>query len=305
MESSYLKTFVEVIQTGSFTKAAEKLCITQSAVSRRIQYMEKHYGCSLLDRSGPLLKQTEKGQRLLAKATKIIKIEQELELDMTPAVIDRCLSFISTPTFGMAFLPQIMSRFVRSEEEISNLRFFQDMPEGIRESLRRGLFEVAVIEHCADFDLSEFESVPLQADDMVFAAASNIDFSSEHPQLEELFKHSFLSCGNGCCTRVIFERNLDSRGYTKENFKQFIEISDLDTLLQSLVSGVGIAFLPLVLISNFVKNGQLKTYQFDDFVHYRNRSLIIPSKAMDCGLACRFAEQIVAYFDEECSALAQ
>lgn len=304
MESSYLKTFVEVVRTGSFTKASEKLFITQSAVSRRIQYMEKQYDCSLIDRSGPLLKQTEKGQRLFDKAMKIIEIEQELELDLKPAKIGGSLSFVSTPTFGTVFLPQIMGRFVRGEHSATSLKFFQDVPEGIRESLRRGTFEIAVIEHCADFDLSEFETVPLQADKMVFAAANNIEITSSQPQLEELFEYSFLSCGSACCTRVLLERNLISRGYSKEKFKQFIEISELDMLLQSLVSGMGIAFLPLVLISNFVEKGQLKTYQFDDFEHYRNRTLIVPSKAMDCGLACRFAEQIVTYFDESDSTFA-
>ena len=45
----------------------------------------------MLDRSGPLLKQTEKGQRLLDKAKKIIEIEQELELDMKPDERDSSL----------------------------------------------------------------------------------------------------------------------------------------------------------------------------------------------------------------------
>ena len=298
MESCYLKTFIEVVQTGSFTKAAEKLCITQSAVSRRIQHMEKQYACSLLDRSGPLLKQTEKGQRLYDKAIKILQIEQELELDMKSSEGESSLSFICTPTFGRIFLPKIMSRFVRSEPGAVNLKFFQDMPNEIRENLRRGTFEIAAIEHCPDFDLREFDTVALPRDEMVFVAASDIEFSSEHPQVEELFEHTLLSCSAGCCTRVLFERSLASKGYSKDCFKQFIEISDLDMLLKSITSEDGIAFLPLVLVAPLVKSGQFKTYRVKDFVHYRNRSLVVPSTSMDCSLANRFAKQIISYFEE-------
>jgi LysR family transcriptional regulator, transcriptional activator of the cysJI operon len=302
MESSYLKTFVEVVQTGSFTKAAENLFISQSAVSRRIQHMEKEYKCSLLDRTDPHLKPTEKGQMLLDKALKIMKLEQELklklELGLNTVALGNSLSFICTPTFGAAFLPQIMTRWLRRKERGADLTFHQDMPEKIREDLKRGAFEVAVIEHCPEFDLHEFRTMSLPGDELVFVAANNIEFYSHQPQLEELFAHSFLGCNSGCCTQVIFERNLQSRGYSKENFKQIIETSELDILLKSLLAGVGISFLPLVLVNSFVEKGQLKTYRFDDLLHYRNRSLVMPATAMECNLARRFAEEIITFFEE-------
>lgn len=301
MDLTYLKTFVEVVQTGSFTKAAENLCISQPAVSRRIQYMEKQYKCKLLDRTGSLLTPTEKGRVLLDKALKLTKMEQDLELGMGMSSVETgdSLSFISTPSFSNAFLPQIMSRFVKNEKKVSNLAFDEDMPDGIREKLRRGDFEIAVIEHCPDFDLREFKIVPLPNDALVFVTASEIEFSGRQPQFEELLGHPFLSCSNRCCTRVILERNLQSKGYAKEDFKQFMETADLEILLKLLQEGVGISFLPLVLVQPFVDRGQLKTYRFDDLLHYRKRSLVMPAATLKSDLAHRFAEEIITFFEED------
>ncbi len=62
METVYLKTLVEAIATGSLSKAADSLCITPSTASRRIKFMEDHYGYSLLDRSGSKLVLTNAGK---------------------------------------------------------------------------------------------------------------------------------------------------------------------------------------------------------------------------------------------------
>ena len=298
MEPSYLKTFVEVVRSGSFTKTAENLCLSQSSVTRRIQHMEEQYECCLLDRSGPQLKPTEKGRRLLTKALKIIEIEKDLTLDLKNSE-GSSLSFISTQNFGACYLPHIMRQFVAGESSRLNFNFSQEMPEAIRNDLRCGAFEVAVIEHCAGFDLSEFHTVALPTDELVFAAANSLPLGSPHPELEELFQYPLLSSGSGCCTRVIFEKNLAARGYTKDDFRQVSVISNWDILRRSLISGSGVAFLPLIQIRDLVESGQLKTYRFDKMIHYRSRSLIRPSSDMERSPAYRFAEQIERFFDHK------
>ena len=52
MDTRYLKTLQAVLESGSFSRAADDLNITQSAVSRRIRFMEDQYGMPLIDRSG-------------------------------------------------------------------------------------------------------------------------------------------------------------------------------------------------------------------------------------------------------------
>ena len=76
METRYLNTLVASVEAGTFSKAAELLHITQSAVSQRIKFLEEHFGQQLLDRSGQRLALTPAGQVVFSqpKVTIIVKI---------------------------------------------------------------------------------------------------------------------------------------------------------------------------------------------------------------------------------------
>lgn len=297
MESNYLKSFIAVVKTGSFTKAAENLFVTQSAITRRIQYMEKQYECLLLDRDGPVLKPTAKGQVFFDKANKILEIEQELQLEINQKKEKPSLSFISTPTFGVAYLPQIFSDFMKAQGTAISVKFTFEMPPVIREKLRHGVFEVAVIEHCADFDLSELETIALPADELVFAVAAGKELSQREFQLKDLLEYPLLSCSTGCCTTIILKNNLKSKGLSYDHFQHVIEITDLNMLLKSLFSGAGIAFISLALIRPFLMDYPLEIIRVPGFIHQRNRTLVFSDKTMNCGLNKQFTEQIINHLN--------
>ena len=73
METRYLNTLVASVEAGTFSRAAELLHITQSAVSQRIKFLEEHFGQQLLDRSGQRLALTPSGQVVFAKAKDILE----------------------------------------------------------------------------------------------------------------------------------------------------------------------------------------------------------------------------------------
>lgn len=96
MESLYLKTLIEVAEAGSFSRAADTLCISQSAVSRRIRFLEEQYGYPLIDRSGPSLRATAAGQMVIAKARQILSLENELLRGLDSLKGKRDITFWST-----------------------------------------------------------------------------------------------------------------------------------------------------------------------------------------------------------------
>ena len=108
METTYLRTLIETVAKGSVSRAAERLFVTPSAVSRRIKFLEDLCGCPLLDRSGPTLKPTEAGRLILEKATEILAIERELMKRLRGVGDRRRISFCCTPAFGIGYLPVTM-----------------------------------------------------------------------------------------------------------------------------------------------------------------------------------------------------
>ncbi|MBW2510418.1 MAG: LysR family transcriptional regulator, partial [Deltaproteobacteria bacterium] len=92
METRYLNTLIAAVETGTFSKAAESLHITQSAVSQRIKFLEEHFGQQLLDRSGQRLALTVAGQMVFNKARDILEKEKELLTCLQEATTQKHLS---------------------------------------------------------------------------------------------------------------------------------------------------------------------------------------------------------------------
>lgn len=79
MNETSLKVFMAICETGSFTKAANELFITQPAVSRHIQALEQHYGVDLFERRGRSVFLTANGEILRGKARELFVLHEEVE----------------------------------------------------------------------------------------------------------------------------------------------------------------------------------------------------------------------------------
>ncbi|WP_085602582.1 MULTISPECIES: LysR substrate-binding domain-containing protein [unclassified Pseudomonas] len=79
-----MQALVEVASSGSFTQAAQKLCLTQSAVSRQIQQLESHFNVPLVLRTSRSLRLTPEGEQVLASARSIFEQLKTLEERLTP-----------------------------------------------------------------------------------------------------------------------------------------------------------------------------------------------------------------------------
>lgn len=298
MESVYLKTLIEVARTGSLTKAADSLCVTQSAVSRRIKFLEERYDRPLLDRSGPLLLPTAEGALVLQKAEKILQIEGELLLELSSLGKQSGLSFVCTPTFGIVHLPEILREFMLKSSEAGNLRFVFEMPEKILKGLQEGLFEMAVIEHCHCFDLSDYATVALPCDEMVFAMSPSLGLSGELADPTALFARTLYGRDEGCCSRTLLESNLQRLGHTTSEFSRIISYDDLHIIVRELLNGQGLAFISDQIIAPYVASGQLVTCKVAGFIHQRKRTFIFNNCYAADSPAAQFVDSIFDRFPQ-------
>jgi DNA-binding transcriptional LysR family regulator len=295
MESTYLKTLIEVARTGNLTRAADILCVTQSAVSRRIKFLEDQYGQPLLDRSGPVLTLTAAGAVVLEKAEKILEIERELLSKLNGLEKKKELVFACTPAFGIVHLPEILREFMLTQAEVGNLKFVLDMPEKIVDGLCKGMYEMAVVEHCQCFNLSDFETAALPADEMVFAAAPGLGLSSP-AEMDQLFQQTLFGRHEGCCSRTLLSNNLRTIGREMEEFRRIVVYDDLHVIVRSLLNGDGIAFISSDIVKNHVAAGTLTTCRVEGFSHLRKRTFVCNGRLPERSLSEQFAENVLQYF---------
>ena len=82
MDTRQLAAFCEVVERRSFSQAAERLGVTQPAISLQVRSLEKRLGTQLLDRSGRKVGPTEAGLRLYRSAQRLLALEEQLLEDL-------------------------------------------------------------------------------------------------------------------------------------------------------------------------------------------------------------------------------
>lgn len=146
LDLDQLQTFVMICDTGSFTRAADEVHRTQSAVSMQMRRLEERIGKSLFEKDGRSNRLTEEGERLLSYARRLLHLNRET----LAAFDDRSLEGqirIGTPDdYADRFLPEIMARFARSNPRVELTVICEPTP-GLVEHIKRGNLDLALVTH--------------------------------------------------------------------------------------------------------------------------------------------------------------
>jgi DNA-binding transcriptional LysR family regulator len=146
LDLDQLQTFITICDTGSFTRAADEVHRTQSAVSMQMRRLEERIGKSLFEKDGRSNRLTEEGERLLSYARRLLHLNRET----LAAFDDRSLAGqirIGTPDdYADRFLPEIMARFARSNPRVELTVICEPTP-GLVEHLKRGNLDLALVTH--------------------------------------------------------------------------------------------------------------------------------------------------------------
>ena len=297
MELVYLRTFVESVEVGSFSKAAEMLCVTQSAVSRRIKFLEDQYGYALLDRTGPVLVPTEAGKIVLDKARQLLNIEDELLKGLKGIGKREGLSFCCTPGFGTAFLPRVVRELLQTSSEMHNMQFFLDMPDTVLAGVQEGRFDIGLLEHCEQFDFSELKTVQLPDDDVLFISSPKLNIPAGDVSVEQLGCHTLFSRRAECCSTKFLAFNLKNIGLSDAAFPSRVIFDDLHQIIASTVDGMGVAFTARSLVDEQIASGVLRAHHIPGFMHARKRTVVLRPCFVRHPLADLLLKEIQSCFD--------
>ncbi|PLX96357.1 MAG: LysR family transcriptional regulator [Desulfuromonas sp.] len=299
METRYLKTLLTSIEAGSFSRAAELLNITQSAVSQRIKMLEERYGHQLLDRSGATLVSTEAGEIVLERARVILEQERELYDALKRLGEKKRLAVCCTPTFGMAYLPLILNDFILRHADVADLKLFFQQPEAALRGLLENDFDIAILEHCDGCDLSPFHVESLDDDELAFVSAPSLGIPEGNVSLETLLTFRLYARRDGCSSKELLKASLKEAGSALDAFSSVVVSDDLRLTISSVVAGAGVSFLSRALISEQLMQKQLRLHYVKGFHHSRQRTLLLPKGRMGEPILRQFAECTLSVMGEE------
>ncbi len=272
METRYFKTLLKVIETGSFSRAAEVLYITQSAASQRIKLLEETLGHKLLDRSGSDLVPTDIGKFVALKSQEIVEKEQELLNALKNIAAGKRLSLCCTPAFGTAYLPQVLNSFILKNADTEDLKFVFSQPEQAVLGLHSREYDISIIEHCDDRDMTGLHTIDLPPDELVFISSRDSGLE-ENITIEELLKYRLYARRDGCSSKKLLRNNLASQKKTIEDFKKVFTSDDLRLTIETVKSGGGVSFISKSVVGPYVESGEINLHYVEGFNHVRCRTI--------------------------------
>jgi DNA-binding transcriptional LysR family regulator len=255
MDTRQLAAFCAVIEKKSFSQAAERLGVTQPAVSLQIRALEKRLGVQLVDRSGRRVEPTEAGQRLYRNAQRVLAAEEQLldELTEGERVAGRFELGASTGPGG-SVVPILLGELARTYPDLSVALTVSDTHRIIELVADRGV-ELGVVGFARRHRAVVFE--PLFHDQVVLACPPGHRFAGKTISLDELREESLILMQEGAGVREAIEDELRAAGVRPRDFGARLELGLQESVRTAVEAGFGVTFISRSAIEAALAAGTL------------------------------------------------
>jgi DNA-binding transcriptional LysR family regulator len=257
MDLHVLELFSRIVESGSFSKAADAMYLTQPTVSGHIKKLEKDIGVRLLDRLGHRAIPTKAGDLLYRYAKRMLAIRQEVQqaLDEFKGGLKGELILGASSIPGGYLLPPLIGPFRARYPDISIVLKVSDSKE-IIEAVIEGIYEVGAVG--AQFDDGRLEYRKFAEDEMVLVVPPTHPWASRRSvRVNELASQPFLIRERGSGTRKILEEALERRHLSIGAFAVIGEMGSNEAIRQAVKTGGGIAIISKLAVASDIKCGEL------------------------------------------------
>ena len=238
MNLSALKILIAVVEAGSFSEAALKLDISQSAVSRAIASLEKEWGISLLSRGRFGAQLTPVGDRIMDQVREMVQLDQNISTEIEHAKglqsgRVRIASFRSAATH---LLPAKIAQFSRQYPNIE-VQLTEADPTTIEGLVKTGQADLGLVPLPRS---AEFETWGIANDEFVVLIPPSRQAIPKQLTWGVLAGYSFILYSYAECTTVVQEHWAASN----QTLKVAYEIKEDSTIVSMVAQGLGAAILP-------------------------------------------------------------
>lgn len=275
MNLQQLATFCKVISEGSMTAAAEKLNLTQPAVSQQIRSLEEELKVPLLVRGVRQVKPSMQGQLLYDYAKKILHLTQQAEVAIhsMSQELSGELKIGTTSAFGLHLVSPVVGLFLKHNHNL-NLKLVYGSAEQIISEMKRTAVDMAILpdlknEYGIEFDKYEERFVML--DEMWLVGSTKDATIAETVALKDLNTRPLVyDSASYPGFRRMYEQKLNQ---LKMQIKPVFESDNVGTLKRVIESGVGWGYMPAHSIRKQVKTRRLTRVYVDELKYSVNVNL--------------------------------
>lgn len=250
-----LFTFLTLCETMSYTKAADRLHLTQPAVTQHVKYLEREFGAPLFHYASKSLSLTQEGELLRQYAVAVRADSEKLrELIGKKKKRNRKLVFGATLTIGEYVLPEILSGYL-SKFPDTDVGMQVNNTSTLLQRLVHGEIEFAFIE--GNFNREEFESRLFSEERFIAVCAPSSPLLRKKVALSDLTKERLLLREAGSGTRNVLETVLYEHNLSPSDFRSVVEISNFAAIKKLAEDGLGVTFAYEEAVKEEIRQGKL------------------------------------------------
>jgi len=273
MDNQNLKAFITVAELGSFSDAADRLYLTQSAISKRIALLEQQIGKRLFDRIARQVSLTEAGNELLPRARRILQeYENALQaINDLSGEASGTLRLAISHHLGLHRLPPVLKQFAQQYPNVTLDIEFMDS-EKAYEKVLHGESEVAVITLALESH-HNINSKKIWNDPLRFICAQDHPLAAlKQPELRDLADYPIILPGLNTYTGRIIQNLFHMEGIP---LQAPMSTNYLETISTMVEIGLGWSVLPETLVRDLYVM-PLKSITIErelGYIHHMKRSL--------------------------------
>jgi DNA-binding transcriptional LysR family regulator len=260
MHIETLKTFCDLIETKSFSKAAALNFISQSAVSQQIKSLEERYDQQLIERSQrKSIVPTESGRLFYEECKEILGRFQSLEmrLQTKSEVVSGIIRVATVYSVGLHELPPFVKKFIKSHPQVK-VHVEYSRTDKVYEACLNNTIDFGII--ALPLRKPNLEVVPIRLEKLVVVCSPDHELARRRKvSLQKIAGEDFIA----------FERDIPTRKTIDRIFKEYkvrvntvMEFDNIETIKRSVEVGIGISILPETSVVNEVRGGMLAALNF-------------------------------------------
>lgn len=261
MNIRFLKTFCDVVDSGSFSKSASLNNITQSAVSQQLAKLEEELGVPLIQRGGRLATATEPGEVLYHGAQQIIRSYEKMlgEVRSAKDAIRGVLRVGTIYSVGFYLLNPYIREFFRVHPEV-DLRIEYSKWNHITAAVLSGELDLGLVAYPESHRTIEVQELGQEELVMVCSPSHPLAGQQSISPLK-LKNERFIGFEKGMPTQRYIQQRLKARGIQVNVVREF---DNIETLKRALEVDTGLSILPRASVERSVAHGYLSCIPFRD-----------------------------------------
>jgi DNA-binding transcriptional LysR family regulator len=287
MQIATLKVFCDLVESRSFSRAAVRNFITQSAVSQQVKNLESRFEIQLLRRDGKSVTPTPAGRVFYERSRTILDSFEHMQLEMK-SIGQEMVGSVRVATIysvGLYEISVVVKSFLKIYPRV-NLHVEYSKGSRVYEDCLRGVIDLGIVTYPEAH--KGLRIIPLPADKLVLICAPDHPLAKR--RLVDMHRLNGLNY-------VAFEKGMASQRALDRIFQEHdievrvvMEFDNIETIKRSVEIGAGVSIVPLLSAQKEVQSGALVQINFSDKSFFRPLGAIVRSKQPLSPAARKFIE---------------